>query len=57
MTREETVRALHKAINDGWCDEFEYGESCKHCSLEITLCEPLMKLMYPEVFQSSEGIK
>lgn len=53
MTREEAVQALHKVIREHWCDEFEYGESCKHCSLEITLCEPLFKAMYPDFFKDA----
>jgi hypothetical protein len=54
MTREESVKALHKVMREHWCDEFEYGESCKHCSLEITLCEPLFWVMYPDLFKEFE---
>lgn len=51
MTREESVKKLHGIIREYFCGEFEYGESCKHCTLEFTLCEPLFLAMYPDFFK------
>jgi len=53
--REDAVRALHELIKKHWCDEFEYGESCKHCCLEQTLCEPLAEAMYPDIFKPPDS--
>lgn len=55
--RSESVRDLHKVIREHWCDEFEYGESCKHCILEVTLCEPLFEAMYPDFFDEAHSLE
>lgn len=56
MTREESVKKLHGIIRKNWCSEFEYGESCIHCTLAITLCEPLFHAMYPDFFKDALGV-
>ena len=43
---EDAVKDLHHIIREHWCDEFEYGESCKHCIIE-PFCDRLIEAMYP----------
>lgn len=53
----DAIKQLHAVIRKYWCDEFEHGESCKHCTLEFKICIPLLKLMYPEFEEEARGIK
>lgn len=51
----DAIKQLHAVIRKYWCDEFEHGESCKHCTLEFKICIPLLKVMYPEFAKEAEA--
>ena len=38
------VERIYEVLNEHWCDEFPYGESCKHCSLELKICNKIDSL-------------
>ena len=44
---EEDRAKLYGILREHWCPEFPYGESCKHCSLELEICEPIDKILNP----------
>ena len=36
---------------DKWCEEWPYGETCKHCDME-PVCENVHKAIEPELYNS-----
>jgi hypothetical protein len=45
----QCVDRIIEIIIKEWCDEFPYGETCKHCTSE-PLCEAIDEAIEPELY-------
>ena len=39
------IQRLYEILEEHWCNDFPYSESCKHCDLELKICAPLDKFL------------
>ena len=47
----EIKRKFIDFLIDKWCEEWPYGESCKHCDME-PVCENVHKAIEPELYNA-----
>lgn len=49
----KSAMELAEAIRNHWCDEFPYGEACKHCLTQFELCVPISDIINNNIQSST----